>query len=286
MHPMGPQITPDLLEKAQRIVAAPSWEDLSAIFRSDERRNYKISISTDALEEESDVDQMEQTLEFGKTIIEMMNSIVPGVQQNPSLATFSKELIMTVVRRFKVARPLEEALEDGLNQMASQPPQQQADPAMLKAQAEIKKAETEAQIAGTKAQSELLKIQSDAQTSQNEGALKLREIELKHQRELLGLQLQQESLELNKYKILLSLKQLGISSRAQALSEFEASGHAQDIHERRMSDIQGQQTDQALQAHDQLNRHAIEHRKIDAQQNIADQQAQVQAQAATAKTAK
>lgn len=266
-------ISPDLIDRAKRVLDAPSWEELSQIFRSDERRNYKINVSTDALEEEDDVDQKEQTLEFGKTVIEMMGQIIPGVQANPTLAPFAKELIMTVVKRFKVARPLEEALEDGLNQMASQPQQPQPNPEMIRAQAEIQKAQTEAKIAETKAQSELLKIQSEAQTSGNEGQLKLREIELKHQRELLSLQLQQENLELNKYKILLSLKQLGIATRAQALQEFEASGHAQDLHERRMADFQGQQTDQSLQAHDQVNRHAIEHRKIDAQQQIATQKA-------------
>ena len=275
---MGPQITPDLIEQAKRVLDAPSWEELSRIFRSDERRNYKINVSTDALEEEDDVDQKEQTLEFGKTIIEMMNAIVPGIQSNPTLAPFSKELIMTVVKRFQVARPLEEALEDGLNQMASQPQQSAPNPEMIRAQAEIQKAMTEAKIAETKAQSELVKVQSEAATSQNEGQLKLREIELKHQRELLALQLQQENLELNKYKILLSLKQLGIATRSQALQEFEASGRAQDLHERRMADLQGQQTDQALQAHDQVNKHAIEHRKIDVQQHIAAQNAATQSQ--------
>ena len=263
MQSLGPQITPDLIEKAKRLIDAPSWEDISAIFRSDERRNYKISVSTDALEEESDVEQMEQTLQFGRTIIEMMQSIVPGIQANPTLAPFSKELVMMVVKRFKVARPLEEALEDGLNQMANQPPAPpQPDPALIKAQAELQKAHTDAQIQQMKSSADLQKAQMDAQMQalaarekqqqmqidfttkigalqaqahnseqdravqvskiQADNNLAATEMQLKHERELIDLEIKKEQVVLNRLEIMLKEKQLGISDRETSIKERDS----------------------------------------------------------------
>lgn len=273
MSMSGSQITPDMIQRAKDILDTPSWEDIKAIFRSPERRNYKISVSTDALNEANDVEYKEQILEFGKTFIEMMQSIVPGVQQNPSLAPFSRELVMAVVKAFKVGRPLEEALEDGLNQIQNNPPQHQPNPETIKAQAEIQKAQTEGQVAMARAQAELQKIalqqqndsaqrQLDAAQHQSDTQLKASDLAMQHERAMLDLQMKREQVELGKLNTLLQLKKLGISSRAQALAEWEASGSAQDMHERRGADIASQQHQDLLQAHDQVNRHDIERQKI------------------------
>lgn len=284
-----PPIPPEVLEKAQRIVTQPSWEDISGILRSKDRRNYKINISTDAMEEEDDVEQKEQVLSFGTTIIEMLEKIIPAAQGNPTLAPFARELIMAVVKEFKAGRPLEEALEDGLNQIQNQPAQQQPNPEMIKAQAEITKAQSEAQVAQMRMALEKEKVQAqiandqanrqlDVAKHQADSQLKLSDQQMQHEKAMLDLQMKREQVELGKLNTLLNLKKLGISSRAQALAEWEASGDAADMHERRQADIAAQHQELALQAHDQVNKHAIEHRKIDAQRDAAATQAAIAAQ--------
>ena len=306
MQSLGPQITPDLIERAKRLVDAPSWEDISAIFRSDERRNYKITVSTDALEEESDVEQMEQTLQFGRTIIEMMQSIVPGIQANPTLAPFSKELVMMVVKRFKVARPLEEALEDGLNQMANQPPApQQPDPALIKAQAELQKAQIDGQIAQLKSQSDLQKAQMEAQMQalqarekqqqmqidftskigalqaqahnseqdravqiskiQADNNLAATEMQLKHERELIDLEIKKEQVVLNRLEIMLKEKQLGISERETSIKEQDVNQRGQDMQAQRQ---EGQQK-LSMDA-DGLRKEGMDKAKSELSQQMAD----------------
>lgn len=296
--PIPPPIPPDVLEKAQRIVTQPSWEDISAIFRSKDRRNYKINVSTDAMEEEDDVEQKEQVLEFGKTIIEMLGQIIPAASQNPSLAPFGRELIMAVVKEFKAGRPLEEALEDGLNQIQNQPPQQAPNPEMIKAQAEMAKAQTDAQTAKIRMAIEQQKMQAeiadnqqarqfDAAKHQSDTEYKMADLQLTHQQKMAAL----ENARLN---TLLNLKKLGIDTRKQAMDEYVASGEGIDMEQRRQADIahqqrqdalqaQDQHAQQVLQAHDQTNQHAIEHRKIDAQREATATQAATAAQAAAQK---
>lgn len=292
-----PTVSPDMLEKAQRIVQCPSWEDISAILRSKDRRNYKINVSTDAMEEEDDVEQKEQILEFGKTIIEMLGEIIPAASQNPSLAPFARELIMAVVKQFKAGRPLEEALEDGLNQIQNQPPQQQPNPEMIKAQAEVTKAQTEAQIAQIRVQLEQQKAQAeiadnqqgrqfDAAKTQSEAQLKLTDMQLNHE-------LKMAALENARLNTMLELKKLDISTRKQAMDEYVASGEGIDMEQRRQADIAHQQRQDALQAHDQAaahalqahdqtNKHDIERQKIAATERKADADRAASAQQADA----
>lgn len=284
---MPPQLTPAVMEHAAAIADVPSWEDISEIYRSNERRNYKILVTTDALAEEDDVEYKEQILSFGQAVIEMMKEIVPGTQANPTLAPFSRELIMSVVKAFKVGRPLEEALEDGLNQIQSAPPQQQPNPEMIKAQAEVQKAQAEIQKAAMELQmaqsrhqfdmqTQALKTQTEQQELQaklakNQGddghanadrALKQRQLELDatlRARQIdVDAQMKQTELELKKEQLVLNALEI-------QLKERQLRAQNEDLTARREMES-GVIREKAAKTADAIDQHAVQ---LAAQQQVA-----------------
>jgi hypothetical protein len=102
----------------------------------------------------------------------MLETMFPAIQANPSIAPFGKELVLFAARSFKVGRVLEESLEDAFDQIQKQPQQPAPDPAVIKAQAEIKALEAKVQI-------EMQKAQGDMQMKQQEqqGELQMRQQE-------------------------------------------------------------------------------------------------------------
>lgn len=142
--PQMPQLDADQLAELKDIAAAPTWEEVSAILRSDDRRNYKIDVETDATNYAETEEEKSQRLEFVKTMVELIQVAVQAAAASPALLGLSKELIMFAARAFKVGRTLEETLDDTFEQVASQPQQQQAAPAdpLL----EMRKADLQASI--------------------------------------------------------------------------------------------------------------------------------------------
>lgn len=163
----APQFDPARVADLKQIVKQPTWEDVSAILRSDQRRGYKVDIETDALTATDEQEEKQARIEFLTAMQGFMERVVPGVQTIPQSASLAKELAAFGVRAFKVGRQLEEAFDDFFEKLEKQaeqamnsPPQPQVDP-RIEAEAEHTRAKTEAvkvkahsdqQIAAAKAQ--------------------------------------------------------------------------------------------------------------------------------------
>ena len=63
-----PQIDPDEIAELEEIVKADAWEDVAAILRSDERRNYNIDVETDSTAFEDSEVEKQQRIEFVSAI--------------------------------------------------------------------------------------------------------------------------------------------------------------------------------------------------------------------------
>jgi hypothetical protein len=140
---------PDELAELKETADAVSWEEISGILRSDDRRNYKIDVETDATSFAETEEEKSQALEFAKVMVELIGASIQAASSVPALLDVSKELIMMVARRFKAGRTIEETLDDAFAQVASQAPQQaqaQPDPML-----ELRKEELQAKIMAQRA---------------------------------------------------------------------------------------------------------------------------------------
>lgn len=146
MAQMAP-MNADELAELQEIADAATWEEISQILRSDDRRNYKIDIETDATSFAETEEEKSQALEFAKVMTELIGASIAAASSVPALLNLSKELIMMVARRFKAGRTIEETLDDTFAQVASQPqPEAPPDPML-----QLRKEELEAKIMAQRA---------------------------------------------------------------------------------------------------------------------------------------
>jgi len=156
---LAPQLPPldvDQLAELQQIVDACSWEDVSGVLRSDDRRNYNINIETTSTAFEDAQEEKAQRLEYLQVMTGMLEKAVPAIQANPKIGPFVQELVLFTSRAMEVGRTLEEALEDtfkGLMEPNPNPPP--PSPQEMEAQARIAKIQSDTQIAQLKYQSEL-----------------------------------------------------------------------------------------------------------------------------------
>lgn len=111
------------LEDAKRTTEAPSWEEVRAILRSDDRRNYNVQVETDISALGDQEQEKQSRLEFTKVIADLMERAVPAAQGNPAMGELMKETVLFVARSYKVGRTLEETLEDAFDKLQQQPAQ-------------------------------------------------------------------------------------------------------------------------------------------------------------------
>lgn len=164
-----PPIPPEQLKQMQDTLKAPSWEEISAILRSDQRRSYKIDVETDQTSQVDEQAEKASRIEFMSTIQAMMEKVLPLAMQMPAMRPLVKEAIMFVVKAYKAGRPLEEAFDEAFSALEQMPPpQQQGDP-IAQAKAEEVKAKTQATIQAANIK---------AQTAQLDASVKQREAEV------------------------------------------------------------------------------------------------------------
>jgi hypothetical protein len=143
---------PEDAAEIREIADSSSWEEIAAILRSDDRRNYKITVETDAVNYQETEEEKKQRLEFVNVMIGLLSQVMMAAQANPALWTLAKELVMFASRAFKIGRTLEETIDDTFQQMMKTPPQQQAQADPL---AEARKADMEAKVASQQAKNQL-----------------------------------------------------------------------------------------------------------------------------------
>jgi hypothetical protein len=180
MFQVPPPPPPEVVERLQEMAKLPTWEDISAILRSDQRRGYKVDVETDQTSAIDEQEDKQSRIEFVSTMSSLMEKVIPMAMQMPAMKPLVKETVNFMVKGFKAGRPLEETFDEVFNQLEKmEAPPPPPDPEMLKIQAQEKQQATQLQF-------EQQKAVQDSQLKQQEAAhdAKLREAELAHAMQL------------------------------------------------------------------------------------------------------
>lgn len=182
MPPM-PQLSDEQLAELESTAKAVSWEDISSILRSDNRRGYKVDIETDATVNTDEQMEKQNRIEFLSTMQGFLERAVPAAMQMPEIAPLMKELGIFAVKSFKVGRQLEEAFDDFFDQVSKRPPPQpQADP-VAEAKAEQIKTQTGLAVEKAKGDAEVSKIDAQAKIATAQTDMAVAQFEMDAARE-------------------------------------------------------------------------------------------------------
>ncbi len=127
---MGAQIPPEMQAQAQQamqqageVLAKPTWDEVSALLKSDAMRCYRVDIETDSTIRE-DVTRAQQNIaQFVQSIGQLIQGALPVMQAKPDFIPVVLETLKATARTFKLGRGLEEAIEKVGPQIApAQPP--------------------------------------------------------------------------------------------------------------------------------------------------------------------
>lgn len=182
MPPM-PQLSDEQLAELESTAKAVSWEDISSILRSDNRRGYKVDIETDATVNTDEQMEKQNRIEFLSTMQGFLERAVPAAMQMPEIAPLMKELGIFAVKSFKVGRQLEEAFDDFFDQVSKRPPPQpQSDP-VAEAKAEQIKTQTGLAVEKAKGDAAVRKIDAQAKIATAQTDMAVAQFEMDAARE-------------------------------------------------------------------------------------------------------
>lgn len=168
---------------AQAIMAKPSWDDVMALLRSDQMRQYRVDIETDSTVADTINQDMQGFSEAVRGVSEVLASATPAIQSGMLPVEAAKEICLAFSRRARLGSALEDALEQI---KAPAPPQaEQAPPdhslEVAKLQAENKQAiaqmqeQGKQQIAAMREQAETqrahMQAEADARTEAINGQM-------------------------------------------------------------------------------------------------------------------
>lgn len=212
MPQMPPMPSPEQLEQDKLIAEACSWEEVSGILRSDDRRNYSIDVETDATALEDEEADKASAIEYVKAMTEMMQLWIPAIQGNPSLAPMAKELAVFVSGKFKPGRQFEEQLGDAFDQIQNTPPQPNPEAEAAKAEMAMKQQEAQMRAQET-AQNMQMRGQEQTQSMQMEQAKGQQAMAQSQQEFALKVQGQQADLAFREKEIALKERELELKIR-------------------------------------------------------------------------
>ncbi len=169
------------------------------LLKNDQMRTFRLDIETDATVAVDESMEKAQAGNFVKLIGDYFNNVLgsPAVAQNPQMKALAAEMLMFLVRRFKVGRSLEQKIEGVVESMVKMPqPQPQPDPLMLDVQRQAQDDQMDHQakmqqnaIQAFKAQTDRMKAEVDAVEAAKDGSredLKLAADILEHEDRVLG----------------------------------------------------------------------------------------------------
>lgn len=196
--PTQPGMQPTVGAQPQQPPQSPSGQsfndDVIQLLRDDRMRGFLIDIETDSTVQPDEDAEKQRRTEFITGIGAFLTQAGEIVAQAPALAPMITEMLLFVVRGFRVGRSMEEIIERSMQAAAQQMMQkaQQPDP---KLQAE----QAKAQLAQQKGQ---MDMQAKAADIQGKQALNQQELEIKQQE----LQLKREELEIKRQELQLQLQ--------------------------------------------------------------------------------
>lgn len=228
MAPQQPPMpSPEQIEQAKLVAEACSWEEVSGILRSDQRREFSIDVETDSTAFEDAETAKQQSIEYVKAMTEMMQIWIPAISMNPSLAPFAKELAMFASTNFKPGRQFEEQLGDAFDQIQKQPPQ--PNPEMEKVKAEMAMAQQKHQMEMQKGQAEIAgkqqvaqltaagkqgDLQAKQQSAQMDMAKQQADMQMEREKAQLQMQIEYAKLQLEREKIAMEREKMAMQIQA------------------------------------------------------------------------
>jgi hypothetical protein len=185
----------------QQIQAAQSQVTLEAVeglLRDQRLRPFVLEVETDSTIEPDQMAEKQNRVEFMTALGPLLQQGVQAMQLAPQLGNFIAESIRFVASGFKVARSMDDAIDELAEGFANyQPPQQEAPPDNSAAEMEARMAEVQAkaQEGQAKIQLEAQKMQVEAQAKERDAQLAQAEMQIKAQEtgkkiELLDAQIQ------------------------------------------------------------------------------------------------
>ncbi|MAH48036.1 hypothetical protein CMI37_19595 [Candidatus Pacearchaeota archaeon] len=213
-QPVPPQL--------EEILKKPTWEECMQVLRDDKQRSYRVDIETDSTIAGDQAMDQKSVTELLTGVSTFITNAGPAVAAGYLPLDAAKGMLMSAVRRFKMGREVEDALdmigEDGNGSGAADDGQQQAQQAQ----------QMEQQAA---AQAEQMKMQMEQQNS----AIKAQEAQQKAQVEQEQIQLDSK---VHQASLMIQEQEIGLKERDMALKEFEAQKPEPDPGMKIQADIQ------------------------------------------------
>jgi hypothetical protein len=197
-QPIPPQLR-EILEK-------PTWEECMQVLRDDKQRSYRVDIETDSTISGDQAMDQKSVTELLQGVSAFISNAGPAVEAGYLPLEAAKSMLMSAVRRFRMGREVEDALEmigeDGSDS-----------PGGDDQQAAAQQAQQQEQAAAV--QAEQMKLQIEQQNS----ALKAQEMQQKAQIEQGKMQMETSGKEAD---LAMAGKELALKEREMSLKEFEA----------------------------------------------------------------
>ena len=90
--------------------------------RQDGAQGFRIDIEADSTIAPDEQAEKQARVEFLQQMVPLLEQVVPIAMGNPALASVSREITLFAARGFRVARTLEETLEQAFEALARMPP--------------------------------------------------------------------------------------------------------------------------------------------------------------------
>ena len=185
--PPPPQIPPEVME----ILEKPTWDECIQLLRDDKQRSFRVDIETDSTISGDYLADQKAITELLQGVSAFINDAGPAVTAGYLPIDAAKAMIMAAVRRFKLGREV----EDALDMIGENEPVQEEGTGVDDA------------------------LQMKLQIEQQEAQIKAQEVEQKNQIEQTKINMEAEG---KKADLVLEEKDLALRERELALKEFEA----------------------------------------------------------------
>jgi len=169
---MPAQQSPEL-GQMQQLLSMPSWEELLDVLRSDLHRAYKVDVQTNSTVDAEATEDKNNIAEFLNALSQFFNALTPAIQGGYMSFPAAKEMLLSIVRRFRFG----EEVEEQINSMAP-PPAAGADPAQ---EAKAESAKQDLELRKQEAEFRRWELKQEKELKQQEFALKQQELAQKMQ---------------------------------------------------------------------------------------------------------
>ncbi len=144
------------------------------LLKDDRMRTFRLDIETDATVALDENVEKAQAGEFVKVVGDYFANVLnsPVMAQSPDMKGLAAEMLMFLVRRFRIGRSLEQKIEQVVENMAkAPPPQPQPDPLTLDVQRRAKADEQDFALGQQKNQIDQFEAQTDRMKAETDAAM-------------------------------------------------------------------------------------------------------------------